>query len=152
MRQHLIIADDLSGTADCTNACMSAGLKAVVTFDETENHLASDLLSANCNARRLLTDSLGGMLKPRLHVAGAWVASGESACAVLAGWRVTIPRLIGQVEPGPPFSLAHCEGAPLPVLTRAGSFGKPETLLRCLDFLDNRKRSAGVIRQQASHL
>jgi hypothetical protein len=43
-------------------------------------------------------------------------------------------------------------GAANPALTRAGSFGKPEALLHCPDFLDNLKRSAGVVRQQASHL
>ncbi|HEY9125902.1 MAG TPA: four-carbon acid sugar kinase family protein, partial [Acidobacteriaceae bacterium] len=53
MRQLLIIADDLSGAADCANACMSAGLRAVVTFDESENALQSDVLSVDCDTRHL---------------------------------------------------------------------------------------------------
>jgi len=100
--------------------------------------------------RRLLTDALGVMLTPYRHIIGGLVASGgETARAVLAGWRVAALQLISEVEPGLPFSVANCDGAALPVLTKAGSFGKPESLLHCLDFLDQLDRSTGSIRRRA---
>jgi uncharacterized protein YgbK (DUF1537 family) len=53
MRQLLIIADDLSGAADCANACRSAGLSAVVAFDANHPCLSSDVLAIDCDSRHL---------------------------------------------------------------------------------------------------
>ncbi|HTF63259.1 MAG TPA: four-carbon acid sugar kinase family protein, partial [Edaphobacter sp.] len=56
MRQLLILADDLSGAADCANACMRSGLSAVVTFDDAGRHVTSEVLSIDCDTRHLESD------------------------------------------------------------------------------------------------
>ena len=53
MRKILILADDLSGAADCANACMSSGLSALVSFDEMDHHFETDILSIDCDTRHL---------------------------------------------------------------------------------------------------
>jgi 4-hydroxythreonine-4-phosphate dehydrogenase len=53
MRKLLILADDLSGAADCASACVSYGLRAVVSFNELKHHLDSEVLSIDCNTRPL---------------------------------------------------------------------------------------------------
>jgi D-threonate/D-erythronate kinase len=53
MRRILILADDLSGAADCANACMHSGLSAVVSFEESEDIIESDVLSIDCDTRHL---------------------------------------------------------------------------------------------------
>jgi D-threonate/D-erythronate kinase len=66
---------------------------------------------------------------------GALVASGgETARMVLDRWGITQLRLIGEVEKGVPVSIAENWTRPLPVITKAGDFGTPETLLDCRRF------------------
>ena len=93
---------------------------------------------------RLLTDSLGLMLASYRTIAGALVATGgETARAVLAAWGITSLQVLGEVETGLPYSIANFGELALPVLTKAGSFGTPDTLLHCLEFLDNLEKGAG---------
>lgn len=51
MRKLLILADDLSGAADCANACASSGLNAVVSFEDLD--LDGEVLSIDCDTRHL---------------------------------------------------------------------------------------------------
>ena len=44
-------------------------------------------------------------------------------------------RVLGEVETGLPFSVADAWMRPLPIITKAGAFGSPESLVRCHDFL-----------------
>lgn len=53
MRRLLILADDLSGAADCANACISSGLNAVVSFEDVNDHFQGEVLSIDCNTRHL---------------------------------------------------------------------------------------------------
>ncbi|MEO8734997.1 MAG: four-carbon acid sugar kinase family protein, partial [Edaphobacter sp.] len=53
MRRMLIIADDLSGAADCAIACIGSGLSAVVAFDDLDRDLTSEVLSIDCDTRHL---------------------------------------------------------------------------------------------------
>ena len=53
MRKILILADDLSGAADCANACMSSGLSALVSFNEMDHHFETEVLSIDCDTRHL---------------------------------------------------------------------------------------------------
>ena len=53
MRKILILADDLSGAADCANACMSSGLSALVSFDELDHDFETEVLSIDCDTRHL---------------------------------------------------------------------------------------------------
>ena len=94
---------------------------------------------------RLLTDTLGTMLSPHRGLVGALVASGgETARAVLTGWNVASLQVVAEVEPGLPCSIATVGEFGMPVLTKSGSFGRPESLLNCLEFLHNLERGAGT--------
>lgn len=74
---------------------------------------------------------------------GALVATGgETARAILDAWGIQSMTLVGEMEPGVPYSVAECGGCSLLVLTKAGGFGTPETLLRCREFLRQPGRMA----------
>lgn len=53
MSKLLILADDLSGAADCANACASSGLNAMVSFEDLGDDLQSEVLSIDCDTRHL---------------------------------------------------------------------------------------------------
>ncbi len=76
---------------------------------------------------------LAELLQPYLATAcGVIATGGESARAVLRILEVTALQLATEVEPGVPLSkVATGPAAGLPVITKAGAFGAPETLLRC---------------------
>lgn len=85
-----------------------------------------------------LARALGDLVRPLGGAVGALVATGgETARAVLRGWGITNLMIVGEVEPGLPHSVAAGWRRPLPVLTKAGGFGRPETLLHCRHFLQS---------------
>jgi 4-hydroxythreonine-4-phosphate dehydrogenase len=89
----------------------------------------------------LLTAALAAMVRPVAGIVGALVATGgETARAVFEAWGVSRMRLIGEVEAGLPFSMTTGWNREMPVLTKAGGFGGPESLLRCLEFLHDLDR------------
>jgi len=53
MRQILIIADDLSGAADCGMACAGSGLHTVVMLGNSVNAVDADVLSVDADTRGL---------------------------------------------------------------------------------------------------
>jgi len=55
---------------------------------------------------------------------------GETARAGLDALGVRALRMVREIEPGVPLSLT-AETNPRPVITKAGAFGDPETLVRC---------------------
>jgi uncharacterized protein YgbK (DUF1537 family) len=57
------------------------------------------------------------------------LTGGETARAVLGARRIRAFRLLGEVEPGVPFGMAR-DGTL--ICTKAGAFGKPDTLARCV--------------------
>ena len=63
---------------------------------------------------------------PRVHYV---LTGGETARAVLRARNIRELRLLGEVEPGVPFGMAR-DGTL--VCTKAGGFGTPDTLLRCV--------------------
>jgi uncharacterized protein YgbK (DUF1537 family) len=65
------------------------------------------------------------------------LTGGETARAVLAGREITGFRLLGEVEPGVPFGMAK-DGTL--VCTKAGAFGSPDTLVRCVARLSQEMR------------
>lgn len=92
---------------------------------------------------RLLSNAFGTMMAPTADRVGALVASGgETARSILDCWGVTGLRMINELEPGLPFSIAEGWRRPLPVLTKAGAFGGPQTLLHCWQFLHTLDRSS----------
>jgi len=103
-------------------------LDVLVTFDsEDQGGPAEGWALAQWMARAVL---------PCAQHVGALVATGgETALAVLDAWGVQCLRLLGEVEPGLPYSVAECADREVLVLTKAGGFGTPDTLLRCREFI-----------------
>jgi 4-hydroxythreonine-4-phosphate dehydrogenase len=90
----------------------------------------------------LLSAALAGFVAPHADRVGALVASGgETARSVLQAWGVTGLRLVGELEAGLPFSVTEKWKRQLPVLTKAGDFGNPQTLFNCCQFLRQLDRS-----------
>jgi len=84
----------------------------------------------------LLSSALAELVRPFAETVGALVATGgETARAVFLAWGIHRLRLMGEVEPGLPYSITAGWRRQLPVLTKAGAFGRPETLLHCRHFL-----------------
>ena len=63
-------------------------------------------------------------------VGGLVVTGGETAAALFRAWGISGLRLIDEIEPGVPRSVAEGACAGLPVVTKAGSFGDAATLDR----------------------
>jgi len=79
----------------------------------------------------LLCRALAALVGPLVRRIGALVATGgETARAVLQAIGTQGLRLTGELEPGVPMSVTTDERQ-LPVITKAGTFGHPDTLLRC---------------------
>ena len=89
----------------------------------------------------LLTAALAEIVRPFADKAGALVVTGgETARAVFESWGISRLQLLGEVEAGLPFSVTSGWSRELPVLTKAGGFGGPESLFRCLEFLHSLNR------------
>ena len=96
------------------------------------------------DAKRL-TSSLARLIAPCAEHAGALVATGgETARAILDAWGIRQLRLLGEVEPGLPWSVTEGWRRALIVLTKAGSFGTPGALLHCRDFLRDLERGTVI--------
>jgi uncharacterized protein YgbK (DUF1537 family) len=119
----------------------SAGVDVLVTVgaDERVESAQEPLLAA----------ALGEMVRPFSNSVGALVATGgETVRAVFRAWGITGLQIMGEVEPGLPYSITAGWQRSLPVLTKAGGFGRPETLLHCREFL--RALGAGSEMQASS--
>jgi D-threonate/D-erythronate kinase len=114
-------------------AGLQQGKDVLVRLDAAEPCAAGDA--------RGLTTSLARLIAPCADQAGALVATGgETARSILDAWGIRRLRLLGEVEPGLPWSVAEGWRRPLIILTKAGSFGTPRTLLQCRDFQRNLER------------
>lgn len=92
---------------------------------------------------RALVTAFAEMLAPYARGVGGLVATGgETARAVLRRWGVSQLRLFGELEPGLPIATSEIGGRCIPVLTKAGDFGDPNTLLRCHQFLRTLDRTS----------
>lgn len=105
------------------DAALATGRDVVALLDiETEVNLSEGL--ALCQALATLTAPLAERI-------GALVSTGgETARAVLSTFGADALRLVGELEPGVPLCVTADRRA-LPVITKAGAFGQPDTLLRC---------------------
>jgi D-threonate/D-erythronate kinase len=64
------------------------------------------------------------------RIGGVIATGGDIARAVLGAAGAGGLHLLGEVEPGVPIGIADTQ-RPLPVVTKAGAFGTPQTLQRC---------------------
>lgn len=65
------------------------------------------------------------------RIGGLIATGGDIARAALGAMGASGLHLVGEVEPGVPIGMTDT-APPLPVVTKAGAFGSPETLRRCL--------------------
>jgi 4-hydroxythreonine-4-phosphate dehydrogenase len=63
-------------------------------------------------------------------IAGLVATGGDTARGALTALGATGVYLAGEVEPGVPIGIANAR-TPLPLVTKAGAFGTPDTLRRC---------------------
>lgn len=75
---------------------------------------------------------------------GLVATGGETARTLVDALEIRRLRLISEVEPGIPFSIAENWTRPLPIITKAGGFGSPESLLRSRQFLQALDRSSSL--------
>lgn len=85
-----------------------------------------------------LSAALAALVSPyATRCSGLVLTGGETARSVLDGLGVTTLRLVGEVEPGIPLSVATVATTAgslcLPVVTKAGAFGSPHSLVSCRD-------------------
>lgn len=89
----------------------------------------------NMNEGLQLCQALALLIAPFAERIGAVISTGgETARAILSAMGSTGLRLIGEIEPGIPLSVA-AGIKPIPVITKAGAFGSRETLFRCYESL-----------------
>jgi len=82
-----------------------------------------------------LCQALASLVAPLADYIGAVIITGgETARAILSAMGSKGLRLVGEIEPGVPLSVA-AGIKPIPVITKAGAFGSRETLLRCYETL-----------------
>lgn len=78
-----------------------------------------------------LCTALGRLVVPSASRLGSLVCTGgDTARALLSALGAVGLRLVREIEPGVVLSTVE-GGRPLPVVTKAGAFGGPETLIRC---------------------
>ena len=71
---------------------------------------------------------------------------------MLDAWGIDRMRLLGEIEPGLPYSVAECGGREMLVLTKAGGFGGPDTMLRCREFVHNLAGDSGTVGMPATEM
>jgi 4-hydroxythreonine-4-phosphate dehydrogenase len=97
---------------------------------------ASSRFSAHEDAT--LSPALAALVSPYVtRCSGLVLTGGETARSLLDRSGVATLRLVGEVEPGIPLSVATAVTPAgslcLPVITKAGAFGSPQSLLSCHD-------------------
>ncbi|TFV99460.1 four-carbon acid sugar kinase family protein [Oxalobacteraceae bacterium OM1] len=91
--------------------------------------------SINMGEGLQLCQALAMLLAPLAEHIGAVVSTGgETARAILSAMGSKGLHLVGEIESGVPLSVA-AGIKPIPVITKAGAFGRPDTLLRCYETL-----------------
>ena len=95
-------------------------------------------LESSAHEDATLSPALAALVSPyATRCSGLVLTGGETARSVLDGLGVATLRLVDEVEPGIPLSVATvvtpAGSLCLPVVTKAGAFGLPHSLLRCHD-------------------
>jgi len=112
-----------------------SGRDVVVTLSAEENF--------DVTKSTQIAAALARMTMPYASKVGALVVTGgETARAVLECWGVASLRLVKEVEAGVPFSVSETWSRRIPVITKAGDFGNPRTLLHCQEFLRDLERNS----------
>ncbi|HVL22940.1 MAG TPA: four-carbon acid sugar kinase family protein [Thermomicrobiales bacterium] len=130
--QDLLDGVDLSNDAvvNALGRCVSAGRSAVLTTAGCAPSAAGTIHVADT-----LADVVARVA--RQHPVGSLVLTGgHVAAAVLERLDATAIELGGEVQPAVPWGTLYATRVPpLRIITKAGSFGEPNALLRCLERL-----------------
>jgi uncharacterized protein YgbK (DUF1537 family) len=120
-----------AGSADPGWALQARALEAALVTGQDVVLVLGAEGQADLAEGLLLCHALARLAAPHAERIGALVSTGgETARAVLQAFGAAGLRLVDEVEPGVPLSLT--EGwRTLPVVTKAGAFGTPDTLLHC---------------------
>jgi uncharacterized protein YgbK (DUF1537 family) len=136
---HFIVAPQVlkAGPEAAGWAAQNAAIDAAMRAGQDIAVLIDSAPRANPKDGVELCTSLGRMLAPHLATARGLIATGgETARALLMACGVRALRVAAAVEPGIPLSYAMSGAAGgMAVITKAGAFGHPQTLLRCRDML-----------------
>jgi uncharacterized protein YgbK (DUF1537 family) len=117
----------VSGRID---TALAAGKDLVVAIDGSKG--------VDLREGRQLSAALADLIAPRLsHLGGLIATGGETARAILTRSGIPGLRVRGEVQPGIPLSSALGMSG-LSVITKAGAFGDPTTLIRSIDALRGR--------------
>lgn len=107
--------------------------------------------SESCRSDAVVSRVLSKILGPCASLPGALVATGgETARAILDELGIRRLRVLGEVVAGVPFCAADWWTRQLPVLTKAGGFGSPDTLVSCREFLHRLTRSSAQTHSQSA--
>ncbi|MGI4950998.1 MAG: four-carbon acid sugar kinase family protein [Janthinobacterium lividum] len=120
-----------TGPGDPGWLAQEAALEAALGSGRDVVALIGSEAQATLSEGLALCHALARLVAPHAGRIGALVSTGgETARAVLQAFGSGGLHLVGEIEPGVP--LSHTEGGRrLPVVTKAGAFGHPDTLLRC---------------------
>jgi 4-hydroxythreonine-4-phosphate dehydrogenase len=113
---------------------LDAGMDVAVSpgSEFRESTMGQPLSAALARMVERYADRIGGLV----------ATGGESARVVLEAWGIHRLRLVSELEAGLVCSITEGWGRLLPVLTKAGAFGTPQTLLNCREFLHGLDRSS----------
>jgi 4-hydroxythreonine-4-phosphate dehydrogenase len=116
---------------------LSAAIAAAIAAGQDIAVLIGDSDHLDTSEALKLAAVLAALLQPFLAQARGIIATGgETARALLRTLDVAALQLAAEVEPGVPLSVVgNGPAAGLRVITKAGAFGAPETLLRCREHL-----------------
>ncbi len=115
---------------------LASGFDVAVTIDASEG--------IDLREGPHLSGALANLAAPHLPLVGGLVATGgETARAILLRAGVAALRMHSEVEPGVPLAVT-LGGIAVPVVTKAGAFGGPRTLINCYDALRGAGAAAGA--------
>lgn len=151
---------------DCLKARAGADLVAlevaVAALDESRNDLTTAVSDAlrrgrhvvvslsqaqrgDVNDGLLFCNRLAALLAPAMRYAGGVIATGgETARALLTTAGASALRVVDEIEDGMPLLECRLHGKALPVVTKAGGFGQPESLYRAWRRLANEGKTAAT--------
>lgn len=123
---------DAEGVLDPVNPATLALTTQVINALMRGRHVAVTLSQSHRVAvadGALLARRVADRLAPAAAHAAALIATGgETARALLSAMGIAQLEVIEEVEEGVPLLLADAQGGKLPVITKAGGFGQPDTL------------------------
>ncbi len=131
-------AEKLNLAAEAVMRSLHSG-SVILTIDKFNQAqlrpiLSDQIVKALASVCALVMDSLS------ILPGGLVLTGGDTAHAVLQKLEIGSLELAGEVAPGLPLGFSRSAGyLGLPVITKAGAFGGPDALVRCVRYLEKKK-------------